>query len=120
MRRNWKAGICWRVVWACMLLGMAGAASAHTRLVVAEPRDGAVLANPPSELRLFFATPIEPRFSHLEWSRDNTWHALAVEVRGTRMSARLPQLGSGRYRVRWSVMSRDGHRQRGGLAFVVR
>ena len=117
---GWAARVCLRIAGACLLLGMGCAAQAHTRLVAVEPRDGAVLATAPSALRLVFATPIEAGFSHLEWSRDGTWHALTVEVRGTRLSARLPRLGRGRYRVRWSVMSGDGHRQRGGLVFIVR
>lgn len=117
---RWKVRARWRIAGACLLLGVGGAAQAHTRLVTTEPRDGAVLATAPSTLRLAFSTPVEPGFSHLEWSAGGTWHALAPEVRGTRLSAPLPRLGSGRYRVRWSVMSRDGHRQRGGLVFIVR
>lgn len=95
-------------------------ALAHNRLLGSQPMDGQVLAAKPAELILDFFAPPEPGFSNVEWQSDNQWQPLSISVQHTRLKASLPKLATGQHSVRWSVMSRDGHRQNGVLTFIVR
>ena len=97
------------------------AAFAHTRLVSSEPAAGAVLHASPKRVTLKFSAPPEKGFSEMAWSKDGQteWELLEVTQDNNRVEAALPQLAPGRYKIRWSVLSRDGHRQRGVLQFQI-
>jgi methionine-rich copper-binding protein CopC len=98
-----------------------GPALAHTRLLASEPAAGAVLNTVPKRIVLKFSAPPEKGFSQLQWSEQGKgeWKSLQVEQLGKQLEASLPALAPGRYKVRWSVLSRDGHRQRGVLQFSI-
>ena len=95
-------------------------ALAHNRLLDSRPMNGQVLSAAPPELILEFFAPPEPGFSNIELQSGSQWQPLPVSVQNTQLKATLPKLAAGQHSVRWSVMSRDGHRQNGILTFTVR
>lgn len=96
-------------------------ATAHTRLLSSEPAAGAILDAAPRKIVLNFSALPEQGFSEMQWSQiaHEEWHTLEIAQQAGRLEAALPQLGPGRYKIRWSVLSRDGHRQRGVLEFQI-
>ena len=96
-------------------------AHAHTRLISSEPAADAVLKTAPGQLVLLFSASPEKGFSKLQWARAGAeaWHSLQVQQQEKQLKATLPELAPGRYKIRWSVLSRDGHRQRGVLQFQI-
>ena len=94
-------------------------ATAHSRLIGSEPADGAVIEQAPAALVLEFNTPVENRLGKVEIMHKG-WQALETQVLGKRVEARLPALPSGNYKVRWQVLSKDGHVQRANFGFTVR
>ena len=80
-----------------------------------------MLNTAPKRVVLKFSAPPENGFNQLQWSRDGeeNWQSLQVEQEKKQLEARLPALAPGRYKIRWSVLSRDGHRQRGVLQFSI-
>jgi len=97
-----------------------GQAVAHTRLLDTQPANGAQLQQAPAIVALEFSAPVEPGFSRVELFNENTWTSLHLSQRGKRIEARLPPLQPGMHQLRWSVISRDGHRQNGKLSFTIR
>lgn len=95
------------------------AAMGHSRLLHTTPADGAILDQPPTALALEFNTPVESRLGKVEIDHKG-WQALDAQVSGKRIEARLPALQSGNYKVRWQVLSKDGHVQRGNFVFTIR
>lgn len=118
----------WTVLGVGLLLnpGLAPPALAHTHLVRSEPAAQAALAAPPRRFALYFAQPIEGAFSRylLIAGQDNRQWPLAADQPAVRhpvaVSGPLPELKPGRYVLRWSVVSLDGHRQEGRIPFTVR
>jgi len=109
----------------CLLASMPPAAG-HTALVSSEPANGAELASPPSEIVLRFETRVRPPFSKVEVTgpsgtsvRSEAPPAASDEERVLRAPLRA-DLPPGRYEVRWSVVSADGHRKEGTLSFLVK
>jgi len=104
------------------MLGMhAETAFAHTRLISSEPATGAALNAAPTRVVLRFSAPPEKGFSEMQWAQDGSekWNPLQVQQQSKQLEAALPALAPGRYKIRWSVLSRDGHRQRGVLQFKI-
>lgn len=106
---------------AILLLSCSGSLYAHTRLLASEPVSGAVLKSAPQRLVLHFSAPPESGFTSIQWAGEDfsQWHALEPVERENRIEAAMPRLAPGRYKIRWSVLSRDGHRQRGVLEFQI-
>ncbi|WP_169728153.1 copper resistance CopC family protein [Massilia alkalitolerans] len=92
----------------------------HTRLLGSVPEQGALVHSPPAAVVLVFSAPPEARFNRIELRRGGRWQALVTQQDGARLRAALPALDPGPYRVRWRVLSRDGHSQDGKLDFTVR
>lgn len=104
-------------------LGAASAALAHANYVRSVPEADARLARPPTEVRIVFSEPPEPRFSEIT----------VLDVSGGRMDAGgtsrlddltlrvgLKDLPEGGYTVAWHVLSAvDGHETRGSFVFAV-
>ena len=90
----------------------------------AEPSAGATLAAAPALVRIWFDAALEPAFSSL---RVQTAHGQPITHEegqvdasdATLLTARLPPLEPGTYRVLWSVVARDGHRTEGTYTFTV-
>jgi methionine-rich copper-binding protein CopC len=95
-------------------------ALAHSRLLASQPEHGAKLAEAPVALVLLFSSPPVPGYARIELARNHQWQPLQFVLNETRAKATLPRLGSGHHKVRWSVISRDGHRQYGTIEFFIR
>jgi copper transport protein len=99
------------------------AASAHANLVRLRPADGAVLATPPTAVRVLFDDAIRPG-PGMEAIRNggSVLAARSYVPRGNPRELVIPLrhgLAAGDYSVRWSVVSDDGHNERGVTAFAV-
>src|SRR4029077_13757574 len=97
-------------------------AAAHATLVRTEPSDGAVLDRAPRVVRIEFddrvrVAPDNAAVSNLTSSSvlDGRPHAAGRELLIPLQSG----LKDGAYSVRWSIVSDDGHREQGVLAFAV-
>lgn len=103
----------------------ATAAHAHAKLESSEPQAGSVLASAPKQLRLGFNEPLEPAFSKIRLvDARNAEIALAQtkvdKAAPTVMTAPLPALAAGTYRVQWTTMTHDGHKTKGDFTFQVK
>jgi methionine-rich copper-binding protein CopC len=120
----WLLGLL--MAWPAMLV-------AHTALVRSMPAAGAVVAQPPRELRCWFNEPIERRFSHIEVFHVTLDSATGAVTPGPRIDqgwlpgprttrevgVRLPEtLAPGRYLVQWAVLAIDTHRTQGSFMFT--
>src|ERR671933_1505970 len=100
------------------------AASAHANLVRLRPANGAVLATPPAAVRVLFDDAIRPG-PGVEAVRNGGGSVLAGRAhvpRGNPRELVIPLhrgLAAGDYSVRWSIVSDDGHDERGVTAFAV-
>jgi copper transport protein len=102
-------------------LALPATASAHATLVRSIPADGAVLATAPAELRFVFSEPVRLGSGN-EAIRNGDGSVLAGSPRlagGSTLVLPVRRLGHGDYSVRWSVVSDDGHREEGVIAFAV-
>ena len=115
-----------RVVAAGVLLACAlsaAAASAHSLLLESSPPVNGTVGAVPAELRLRFNNRIEKRLSRLRLVNERgEARDLAVDAGGPadRLTAPLSEIGSGRYRVEWQVLSTDGHVVTGRFTFAVK
>lgn len=103
------------------LLAPAGAA-AHATVVRTVPASGAVLAHAPRVVRVQFDDTIRVAPGNAVISNATRASVLAGEPRIAGRALVLPirgRLGDGAYSVRWSIVSDDGHREQGVLAFGV-
>ncbi len=115
-----------RTLWAAtMLLITAATAWGHAFPDHSEPRVGHTVDASPPTVRIWFDGAIEPVFSTL---RVEDADKRQVDRNDSRVSATdatllevgLPPLAPGRYRVFWSVVSRDGHRTEGTFGFRIK
>jgi methionine-rich copper-binding protein CopC len=103
----------------------ASTAQAHAKLESSEPKAGSTVDGAPKVVRLAFNEALEPAFSKVTVA-DSANAAVAiknVEVDKTNpriLSAKLPQLRSGQYQVRWSTVTHDGHKTKGDFTFNVK
>ena len=111
-------------------LAIAGAAagatpvSAHANYVRSNPAADARLVRPPTEVRIVFSEPPDPKGSSIQvldehgrrWDLANP--APSGEPNGLMVG--LKPIGDGGYLVAWSTVSAvDGHETKGSFAFVV-
>ncbi len=106
---------------------MPSGANAHAQLDRAVPPVGSTVTTPPTEIRIFFTQPLDPRKSGIEViSTDGrpvtTDQAIVDRDDATQMVLKLPPLPDGAYRVNWHTLSRDGgdHALTGHYIFEVR
>jgi copper resistance protein C len=100
------------------------AAWAHAFLDQAVPPVGGTVPGPPKEIRLTFSEGVEPRFSGIEVATSDgqaiaTGPAIGDPADDKQLVVAIPPLASGRYRVRWHVVSVDTHRTEGEYTFTV-
>jgi len=118
---------------ASAALGLAGPASAHAILIASQPKQASEGAGPDVEVSLEFNSRIDAERSSLQLVRAAaTDHelapvgagsqALALIDRGepNKLDAKASGLEPGTYRLRWQVLSVDGHVSRGDVTFNVR
>lgn len=97
-------------------------AHAHAELTSATPAESAVLASPPTTLRLTFTEDLMPAFVTVTLSvAGATPKALRVKVDGRTLTAPAPSGASaGRWVTAYRVVSVDGHAMSGTIPFTVR
>jgi methionine-rich copper-binding protein CopC len=117
---------------AAAALGLAGAASAHAILIGSQPKQASEVQGPDVDVSLEFNSRIDAERSSLELMRDAADHELAPVGAGAtplalirsdepnRLGAKASGLEPGAYRLRWQVLSVDGHVSRGDVIFKVR
>ncbi|MER8389547.1 copper resistance protein CopC [Mesorhizobium sp. M1428] len=96
------------------------AAFAHAALVKAEPADGAVLAQSPSQMSLTFTEPVSPLLLTLVRPDGTSIPLSSFRLSGQTVEIDNPQtLGSGTHVLSWRVISADGHPVGGSVLFSV-
>jgi len=98
-------------------------AAAHSLLLESFPAAETAHASTPTELRLRFNNRIEKRLSRLRLVDDRgARRDLPVNPDGAAdwLTASLPAITPGRYRVEWQVLSTDGHVVSGRFSFTVK
>lgn len=115
---------------AIALLGVAGAAQAHPKLVTASPAANATVAKP-ARVELRFSEKLMPKFSGADLMMIGHGGAMHAPMKVTATAAvagdgstlvltpKAP-LAPGRYTVAWHVVSSDTHRVAGNYAFAVK
>lgn len=95
---------------------------AHSKVIATDPVPGSVLQNPPDIVTIHFNKTIEPNFNKAEIWSNSAWSPVTSNVEARKLVIRLnPAYKSEKkFRIRWSVISQDGHRQRGVLEFSVK
>lgn len=108
---------------AVLALAVAGAAHAHSLLLESVPAAGATLTTAPRELRLRFNNRIERALSRVRLvDVRGAEQPLVLTVAGgpaDQLSAAVPALPPGRWRVEWQVLSTDGHVVSGRFEFTL-
>jgi copper transport protein len=128
-RRRWA-----RAVGASMLAALlavatlvvtSGVATGHAILLRTDPPDGVVLAQPPTEVHLWFSEAVLLSYSSFELA-DDDGHVLDVSGlkaagdTGTEIVLKLPALGTDTFRLNWRTVSADDlHAASGSLVFGV-
>ena len=100
-------------------------ADAHAFPDHSDPRVGSTVDRSPSLVRIWFDGEIEPAFSTARVETEDRHRVDQGDARVSPQDGRLlevtvPPLTSGRYRVYWSVIARDGHRTEGDFRFRVK
>jgi copper resistance protein C len=105
---------------AGLALVFAGPAAAHSLLLESLPAANATLSAPPRQLALRFNNRIEKPLSRVRLlDAGGAAQSLAVADEGPpdRLTATVPPLTPGRWRVEWQVLSTDGHVVSGRFEF---
>jgi copper transport protein len=115
------------VIVACVLSSavlLGGPAEAHANYLRSNPAADARLVRPPSEIRIEFSEPPDPRGSEIQVldtggkRHDRGDLAPSGDPNGVRVS--VEALPDGGYTVAWTALSAvDGHITKGAFAFVV-
>jgi copper transport protein len=102
-------------------LALPGAALAHATLLQTTPVNGAVLAKAPTAVIVVFDDSVRVAGGNAAVDNESQRSVLAgkATVRGRDLTIPLKPLADGAYSVRWSIVSEDGHREEGVLAFAV-
>lgn len=115
-----------RVSWVALaaLLAVGSSADAHAFLERADPRVGSTVRSAPDKVRLWFTQRLEPAYSRVEvfdeaGQRVDLGPAALDAGERTLLTVPVPPLLSGRYRVRWRVLSLDTHVTEGDFTFTV-
>jgi copper resistance protein C len=108
---------------AFALLSFAAAsAAAHAIVIASSPAVNAKVAGPNLPIELRFNSRIDRERSRLTLVRPDgaaTTLALAADTPPGLLAARANGLAPGAYRLRWQVLSIDGHITRGDIPFSV-
>lgn len=110
---------------AAALLVAPSSGWAHAFPDHSDPRVGHALDASPPAVRIWFDGAIEPVFSTIrvesaDQQRVDKGDARVDPTDPTLLQVSLPPLPSGRYRVFWSVIARDGHRTEGDFPFRIK
>jgi methionine-rich copper-binding protein CopC len=100
-------------------------AQAHALLLRTSPPRRAVLQDPPKQIQLWFNERLEPAYATITLFNGtgatvSTARATAAAEDRRRVTLDVPPLPSGRYTVRFRVLSVDGHVVEDSFPFSVR
>ncbi len=114
----------WRIAFVAAailswLIAASGQASAHAALISSEPADGAVVATPPSVLRLTFSEPVAPLVLRLFRPDGSAFDLTDVHTKDAAVEIGLPVLPGGTSVLSWRVVSIDGHPVGGSVSFSI-
>lgn len=120
-RRGWhRAGVC---LLALLVWHWPTPLWAHSDLVTADPAPGVQLTVAPTEIRLTFGEPNDPRSRILLFAPGfQAIPGVATSVNPAapaQLIARLPPLAPNTYTVQWVVVATDQHVARGSYTFGV-
>lgn len=105
------------------ILAAAGPAAAHSLLLESDPKANSSVQAPPPRLLLRFNNRIEKRLCRVrlldERGASRTLEVAVDDRTVDRLTAELPSLAPGLYRVEWQVLSTDGHVVSGFFKFRV-
>jgi hypothetical protein len=101
------------------------AAWSHAQLLKSAPARRAILSRPPARVQLWFNERLEPGFSRVSvWDPQGKQVDLKDVRLGpddqTKLSVSLPPLEPGTYRVKFRVLSVDGHVVESEFPFTIR
>lgn len=110
------------VVAGLVMLGFATPAAAHNSLIGSDPKDGALLESGPARIELKFDQPVQAGTQlnsiTVIGPNDDRWQAGPATVASNVVSTSVSPLGpTGEYKVRWRILSADGHPVSGELKF---
>ena len=104
-------------------LMLAASAVAHSLLLESSPAAGATLPQAPPRISLRFNNRIEKKLSTIrvldERGGQRPVSLLVGDGAADRLTANVPALPPGAWRVEWQVLSTDGHIVSGGFSFRV-
>ncbi|MDN5559634.1 MAG: copper resistance protein CopC [Ruaniaceae bacterium] len=106
---------------ALIVLGSALPAAAHDQLIASSPAEGEVLSESPALIELEFNAEIIDASPAMIIQDDagETIDQPVPTVDGRFVRAPFPEIAAGPYRLNWSVVSSDGHRIEGTIAFTL-
>jgi len=109
----------------CLVLILPSSALAHAYLVKSVPARRATLFSSPARIQLWFNERLEPRYSSVsvvdaDGKRVDLDNAQVVATDPKQLSVGVKQLSSGRYVVKFRVLSVDGHVVEQSFPFTVR
>lgn len=105
---------------ALLVVAVGAPAASHDQLVSAVPAEGAVLEELPERIVLEFSNELLAAAPQLliRDAAGATVYAATPNVEGRTAGAPFPPLPDGQYILDWSVVSADGHRIEGSIAFT--
>ena len=102
-----------------------GSVPAHSILVRSQPAQRAIVTRPPERVQMWFSERLEPAYASA-----SVWNEAGKQVDAgdakvdasdpALLSVSTPNLGPGRYTVRYRVLSVDGHVLESSYGFTVR
>ena len=98
-------------------------AHAHAYLDHASPRVGGTVKSSPSEVRLWFTQPLEPKFTSAQVRSSSGAVVGTGAVDGgdpKQIVIQVNRLPAGSYKVFWKVLSVDTHHTEGSFSFQVK
>jgi copper transport protein len=110
------------LVLALIALALPAGAAAHATLTGTSPENGAVLDSAPAAVVVTFDDTVRVASGNAAVANTTNESVLAGPATAHGHVLRIPlrhNLENGAYSVRWSIVSDDGHRERGVLAFAV-
>ncbi len=90
-----------------------------------DPKVGATIASPPTQVRIWFDGDLEPAFStimvhNMDGRMVSKGDGRVDPSDPALLEVSLPKLPPGGYLVIWNVVSRDGHRTQGQYVFTIK
>ena len=91
-----------------VLLAVPATALAHAQLISAVPADGITVVDAPTQVRLAFSEPVVADRSSLDlYTSDGRRFRLEPHLAGVTLTAAVPRLADGTYRLVWKTLSAD-------------